>query len=602
MVGEYLDPSRWYTWLDSAVTGPVPKRRAPFAALEDNPFDRAAYQRRGDRPMPGPPHLATGPEMIQSAMMLAPLPIMWAPKLATGALAAHNLLSGTVPAGDAEMPDDVKQLQRKLRDASHFGGEIDGQMGPETISAQQRMMPQQQSDEAERTNGAKAWHYLSEAGPVGAAIALAAGIKIKNLAQPASLIGAHHFPGVISPRFVNTHASLTGPNSSHLVYHRPDMASNTSAQFAHNMRLVAGYDGMPERLRNATAEEIRYIINNFQKDNLLFLHDHMPAAARENAKNWFSGGNNIVRDLATTYDVPRPSAAATVAALSPQREWNNNVSLAQRTIDIVTNRRNEVFDQRMLQAAEDTLAPRIRSEIEKIKGMRYSDIEDPALKALWVRIHDAAYNPPYYYRYSPAGERLGLVLTKDGVPARAVWGNFKTIENAIKGAESKGDPTTIAIDVFGAPHKSRSMYNNLLYPHATTGDVTADTHVVSAAWLRPLPGSSPQLLHNFGMSVPNAIDKIGNSRVSGIYGTYPLYVDSTAAAGLERNLLPSEMGGIAWQAGRMLFPPEIKRNEASVREIVATWQKHGIIGPGVNDARRKIIMQVGGFKDPLKFE
>ena len=55
MAGEYLDPSRWYTWMNPDTLGPVPQRRAPFAALETDPFDRAAYQVRGDRPMAGPP-------------------------------------------------------------------------------------------------------------------------------------------------------------------------------------------------------------------------------------------------------------------------------------------------------------------------------------------------------------------------------------------------------------------------------------------------------------------------------------------------------------------------------------------------------------------
>jgi integrase len=50
----------------------------------------------------------------------------------------------------------------------------------------------------------------------------------------------------------------------------------------------------------------------------------------------------------------------------------------------------------------------------------------------------------------------------------------------------------------GDQHKIRSFYNNIIAPDSPAGDVTIDTHAVAAGHIRPMGGSTEEVLHNFG--------------------------------------------------------------------------------------------------------
>lgn len=125
-------------WMTADGLAPV-FGSTPAQAVPEDPFERAAYRRRGGRPMAPTPEIAGPDEMMRSASMLLPGPgglIARAPKVAMGIGALGAYLYGTDQAG-AQEPDQIKQLQAKLQQQGLYRGVIDGRMGPETQRAAQ---------------------------------------------------------------------------------------------------------------------------------------------------------------------------------------------------------------------------------------------------------------------------------------------------------------------------------------------------------------------------------------------------------------------------------------------------------------------------------
>ena len=95
--------------------------------------------------------------------------------------------------------------------------------------------------------------------------------------------------------------------------------------------LIRNYPGM-EGLRDLPHEQLAEAFISHVKNNLLWLHDQMLAQFRERSSRWYDGANKIANQWAKQYNIPVQSGAATLAALSPQKDWFQNVSLAHRVL------------------------------------------------------------------------------------------------------------------------------------------------------------------------------------------------------------------------------------------------------------------------------
>ena len=73
------------------------------------------------------------------------------------------------------------------------------------------------------------------------------------------------------------------------------------------------------------------------KDNLLALHDAVPEHIRQRSKLWYDGARAITDRWSEKYGLPDHSIAGAIAALSPQKDWYQNVSLAERVLNAMTN-------------------------------------------------------------------------------------------------------------------------------------------------------------------------------------------------------------------------------------------------------------------------
>ncbi len=145
-------------------------------------------------------------------------------------------------------------------------------------------------------------------------------------------------------------------------------------------------------------------------DNLDYLYEQMDPTQRERAKMWYVGGRRIVEWLAARYGITDMQAAAMLAVLSPQKNWFENVSMADRIGDILTSARNERWSPEMeknfRRMVEDVRArvtiterqiadnekpekptkPRTEESLEDFKARKKSfDARRPRLKAKYER-------------------------------------------------------------------------------------------------------------------------------------------------------------------------------------------------------------------------
>lgn len=323
--------------------------------------------------------------------------------------------------------------------------------------------------------------------------------------------------------------------------------------------------------------------------NLLFLHDAMDPALRDRAKQWYDGGQRLAQRFAQQYGVTPEQGAAAIATLSPQKDWYQNVSLAERVLDIVANHGSDPWTPAMAETmARIFPAEKYPLMGRHIEGKSFADIpaDDRFYRGAWVRVFDQTYNSSDYDILSPEGDVIRTATTASGAKSRVAWGSNDEIGKAVSVA-TDGSPENISRNL-GEQHKVRSFYNNLISPDSPNGYVTIDTHAVAAGLLRPLSGSSTEVAQNFG-----GAGSASNAQ-TGLSGTYFLYAEAYNRAAKARGILAREMQSITWESIRGLFRPRFKGNKSNVDAVYKMWENGG----NVEEIRNAVVERAGGFEDP----
>lgn len=401
-------------------------------------------------------------------------------------------------------------------------------------------------------------------------------------------------PGVVSTRLPTAVKATEDPLASKLVI---DLAASKRdpEAFAHNVNLVKQYPNLATKGR--TTERVAEDFIGQVKDNLLFLHDQVPEVTRQRSKLWYDGARNIADRFSADYGVPDQAVSGVLAVLSPQKDWFMNVSLGQRVLDIATKQKATRWDASMDEMAKVIWSkPQYAPMVDAIRGKSLAELDDPGLKAMWLRTYDQAKNPREHQIVSPEGDFVGLRMNQDGkTPTKTGWGSLNEIGKAIVILE---DPSIATIsNNLGQQHKVRNFYNNIYAPQDPAGHVTIDTHAVAAGLLRPLSGNSREVLHNFGSGI---VGEGGpkNSSVTGVQGTYGLYAEAYRRAAQERGILPREMQSITWEAVRGLFPDTFKSQAKNVSEVDGIWLKYKQGKLSLDEARNEVIRTAGGINAP----
>ena len=342
------------------------------------------------------------------------------------------------------------------------------------------------------------------------------------------------------------------------------------------------------------------------KDNLLYLHDMMPEDIRARAKVWYEGGQRFADKVGTRWGKTRAQAAGMVAALSPQKDWFMNVTLAERVGDIAHDHGSEKWNAKMTAAAfrflgtealKDTRGAKINvAAMTRARGQTLDQLlanKDKVAAGIWLRAYDEAHHSTSHAIVAPEGTIEANVTKQNGEDARRAWGDYSSIGKAAL-IYADGSPENIS-QMLGGEHKVRNFYNNIFDP-SSPFYTTIDTHAVAAAQLRPLSGTDKPVTDNFGST--------GGDNATGISGSYPLYYEAYKRAAAERGILPREMQSITWEGVRGLFPEGFKNaqktvaKEVGVNDVDKIWQQVDEGKLSAEDARKQIVEKSGGMREP----
>lgn len=394
----------------------------------------------------------------------------------------------------------------------------------------------------------------------------------------------------VSTRLPTAKKSTENPLESMLVVGLESSKADPKA-FEKNVELIRQYPNFRDNKSASTPDKaaeqfIRHVV-----DNLLWLHDQVPADTRQRSKLWYDGARAIAEQWASKYSISEAQAAGMLAVLSPQKDWFQNVSLAERVLDALTNQADTAWTEEMSQTAAG-LAVLDPESLGEINGKTLRELEGNAyLQAMWVRVYDQTYNERGYRVVSPEGNFGEWVVNADGeTRSKTAWGSFNEIGKAIS-IFYDGSVSNISASL-GEQHKVRNFYNNIFAPASEHGDVTIDTHAVAAGLLRPLSGSATEVLHNFGAG------GAASSSIFGSKGTYGIYAEAYRRAARERSVLPREMQSITWEAVRGLYTAPFKAQASNVAAVDAVWDQYKRRRISLDEARNRILELAGGIAAP----
>jgi len=397
-------------------------------------------------------------------------------------------------------------------------------------------------------------------------------------------------------------ATEDGLKTDLLVGAETDLADPVT--LAKNTAKIKLYEGYVPQGIDETPEQVATNFIAQLKDNLLWLHDQVPAKTRKRSQKWYDGANKITTMFAIRYGLTKEQSAGVMAALSPQKDWFMNASLGERVMDIYTNHQNTAWSPEMDFVATDPalVGPKnkkypagilVRKETniklyENIKGKQLSELDNNREIAAWIRTFDEAHNDRSHRVVTPEGKFTEKVLTEKGKDAVTGWGSFTEIGKAV-GIIRDGSAKNTS-DQLGNYHKVRNFFNNILLPNSVNGHVTIDTHAVAADMLGPFSGKSTEVEHNFGT-------KASSSKTTGSKGTYGLHAEAYRQAAAERGILPRQMQSITWEAARGLFPKAWKTAE-NVQLIRDIWNRHKDGKINIDETRQEILNAAGGINEP----
>lgn len=308
------------------------------------------------------------------------------------------------------------------------------------------------------------------------------------------------------------------------------------------------------------------------------------------------GNNSIANRLAKQYGIPVEKAAAVLAVLSPGKNWNQNVSLAERVLRIYKDKEAELWTNEMSQVAHGQrshlwrkLNGVVANDLSRIEGKAFSELTDPRDKAMWIRLFDEAHGVTDYEELNPLGKSIGFATNKNGARTKIAWTRFDDIEKAVKAIEAN-DMDEISASL-GQGHKVRNFYNNIVDPWNKGNFVTVDTHAVAGGLARPLSNKSLAVRQNFG-------GLIGASPLSGMSGTYGIYHEAMEQAARARGYLnANQMQSVIWEAARNLFDGQAKGSAAQAR-AQDIWRSFAKGKHSREEAIRRIMDLAGGISNP----
>jgi len=443
-------------------------------------------------------------------------------------------------------------------------------------------------------------------------------------------------------------------NNQKIVEEAPDLSieyvkENAPEIFISNANIISKFpivSGIQKFGKISTVEEAQEVYDVFVRevaDNLKFLMDEFNPEFRDVSTLWYDGANILAQNLAKQYSISTEQAAAMIASLSPQKDWYQNVRLAEMVMmafdenpemskkmvdkQKLINIEGEKSDKSKIKKAEkeyetalanysatpskenrlavkeakdnvkkrkDALAKKIvvgKKLIEKLNSLVGKKMNNAPkdMKAYYARLWNEINTTKDYDVLRPDGVVIGPAYKLNGTKAKVAWGSYGEIGKAVA-IYLDGSQENIT-RTLGEMHKIRNFNNNIIDPMSKDNDVTMDTHAIAAALLMALSGKSKQVTQNFGTGT-------SNSGALGIKGLYYAYAEAYILAAKEVGLLPRQVQSITWEAVRGLFTDTYKNNKENVKKINDIWSDYSNGKLSIDEARRAILKEAGGINDP----
>lgn len=409
--------------------------------------------------------------------------------------------------------------------------------------------------------------------------------------------------------------------------------------FISNAKILSEYPLISRELAGnpvETIEQAQEVYDLFVRrvaDNLLYLVDEFNPEFREISTLWYDGANIMANDMAEKYGLKPEQVSGIMASLSPQKDWYQNVRLAELVLmaydtnPVVTKEmidyqrkisKTGIYDTdksagkkfkraKAAYEASRTKANKLALDEAKVKLDKAIDTAEKLAQSLSKHVGKKLKDVPLHYQsymvrtyhevnttkdYSiirPDGQYGELAKKNNGQKAKVAWGSYTEIGKAVS-IYNDGSQENITRSL-GEKHKIRNFYNNIIDPMSQDGDVTIDTHAVAAALLMALSGKAKQVSQNFGTGT-------SNSGPLGIQGTYYAYSDAYALAAKEKGLLPRQIQSITWEAVRGLYTDTFKSSKQNVSGINQIWERYAKGEITIDEARNAAKERAGGIEDP----
>jgi hypothetical protein len=313
-------------------------------------------------------------------------------------------------------------------------------------------------------------------------------------------------------------------------------------------------------------------INNRVQQNLQFLYDRATPEDRALWKQWYDFAHDMSHRWGKEYGVHGDIVSAINARLSPQMEWNNNVTLTRRALDTikkdptVTQADLEFLKAKITKPESTEEAPRTTTslnlenrQLEALAGMKVGDkmSELDTLQAgMLMRSHNELYAPR-----SPLHDHNLKRIPGDYLK----WS--KPFQDLADVVDIYRNPSFENVSkLLGGNHKVRSFYNNHVDPSSPLW-TTIDTHATAAGNLYPYGGTDKAVTSNFGNP---------NHKNTGVNGVYPVYQDAYEKVAQKNGILPRELQSIVWEQMRKELNPAAKR---MVQDAQKKAFEKGSVGP-----------------------
>ena len=271
---------------------------------------------------------------------------------------------------------------------------------------------------------------------------------------------------------------------------------------------------------------------------------------------WYEDGGNFAAAYALSYGLTREQGIATVAALSPLNDWENNIAQAQYVMDIVmedpvipdlqrplTKSTKDASGKLVKQTkpAYEWLEPlfekRKLGSLDDVVGKRLSELTLPQQAILIRHLSQAGY-------FTDTDEKLSYMgVNKQGKPIRKYVGWPASDEHTEKAiAILRADPEDVPNEINNrlGGMKVRSFFNNLAFgstePPAKRPDITMDSHAMFAALNKTYSGKLKDRL--FGGPPSSA--------PYGFTGFYPIFADVYRRLAEENSLEPHHFQALIW--------------------------------------------------------